>query len=52
VAAGVAEDGADEDAHTRMLVAAAHRNAKEPLAELRDLARGIHPPVLDRGQGS
>jgi signal transduction histidine kinase len=32
-----------------MLVTAAHRNAKETLAELRDLARGIHPPVLDRG---
>jgi signal transduction histidine kinase len=43
------EDGADDGARTRMLVAAAHRNAKETLAELRDLARGIHPPVLDRG---
>ena len=31
------------------LVSAAHRNAKETLAELRDLARGIHPAVLDRG---
>ena len=35
-----------------MLVAAAHRNAKETLAELRDLVRGIHPPVLDRGLGA
>ena len=35
-----------------MLVDAAHRNAKETLAELRDLARGIHPPVLDRGLGA
>src|SRR5215472_16038224 len=43
------DDGADDGARTRMLVAAAHRNAKETLAELRDLARGIHPPVLDRG---
>ena len=34
-----------------MLVSAAHQNAKETLAELRDLARGIHPPVLDRGLG-
>jgi signal transduction histidine kinase len=42
-------DGTDDGARTRMLVAAAHRNAKETLAELRDLARGIHPPVLDRG---
>jgi signal transduction histidine kinase len=35
--------------HTISLAAAAHRNAKETLAELRDLARGIHPAVLDRG---
>ena len=27
----------------------AHRSAKEALVELRDLARGIHPPVLDAG---
>jgi signal transduction histidine kinase len=47
-----AEDGADDAARTRMLVATAHRNAKETLAELRDLARGIHPPVLDRGLGT
>src|SRR5580704_5273313 len=33
------------------LVAAAHRGAKEAITELRDLARGIHPPVLDRGLG-
>ena len=33
------------------LVAAAHRGAKEAIAELRDLARGIHPPVLDQGLG-
>jgi signal transduction histidine kinase len=31
------------------LVLAAHRGAKEATAELRDLARGIHPPVLDQG---
>jgi signal transduction histidine kinase len=43
---------AGDGARTRMLVTAAHRNAKETLAELRDLARGIHPPVLDRGLGS
>ena len=47
-----AAHGADESARARMLVAAAHRNAKETLAELRDLARGIHPPVLDRGLGA
>ena len=33
------------------LVAAAHRGAKEAIAELRNLARGIHPPVLDQGLG-
>jgi signal transduction histidine kinase len=31
------------------LVDAAQRTAREAIAELRDLARGIHPPVLDRG---
>jgi signal transduction histidine kinase len=33
------------------LVAAAHRGAKQAITELRDLARGIHPPVLDQGLG-
>ena len=33
------------------LVAAAHRGAKEAVTELRNLARGIHPPVLDQGLG-
>jgi signal transduction histidine kinase len=31
------------------LVDAAHRNAIEAITELRVLARGIHPPVLDNG---
>jgi signal transduction histidine kinase len=34
------------------LVNAAHRGAKEAIIELRDLARGIHPPVLDHGLGT
>jgi signal transduction histidine kinase len=34
------------------LVDAAHRGAKEAIAELRDLARGIHPPILDHGLGT
>jgi signal transduction histidine kinase len=42
----------DDGGRTRMLAGAAHRSAKETLAELRDLARGIHPPVLDRGLGA
>jgi signal transduction histidine kinase len=33
------------------LVVAAHRGAKGAITELRDLARGIHPPVLDQGLG-
>jgi signal transduction histidine kinase len=36
-------------AKARELVDAAHRSAKDALVELRDLARGIHPPVLDNG---
>ena len=51
-ARGGADGGIEEGTRTRMLVAAAHRNAKETLAELRDLVRGIHPPVLDRGLGA
>ncbi|GIH21421.1 hypothetical protein Raf01_95930 [Rugosimonospora africana] len=43
-------DIADRDSDpVRMLVETAHQTAKDTLAELRDLARGIHPPVLDRG---
>ncbi|WP_242422719.1 sensor histidine kinase, partial [Frankia torreyi] len=41
-------DAVDLDA-TRTLVDAAHRDVKEALVELRNLARGIHPPILDRG---
>jgi signal transduction histidine kinase len=33
------------------LVVAAHCGAREAITELRDLARGIHPPVLDQGLG-
>jgi signal transduction histidine kinase len=33
------------------LVDTAHRTAREAINELRDLARGIHPPVLDQGLG-
>jgi signal transduction histidine kinase len=45
-------DGPPPDlAQARRLVELAHRGAKEALAELRDLVRGIHPPVLDNGLG-
>jgi signal transduction histidine kinase len=33
----------------RNLVIDAHKGAKEAIVELRDLARGIHPPALDVG---
>jgi signal transduction histidine kinase len=46
-AEGQPDDG--DQTRTWMLISAAHRNAKETLSELRDLARGIHPAVLDRG---
>jgi signal transduction histidine kinase len=36
-------------ARARELLDVAHRGAKDALGELRDLARGIHPPVLDNG---
>jgi putative sensor protein/histidine kinase/histidine kinase/DNA gyrase B/HSP90-like ATPase len=44
------DDGDPPDAgRVRDLVAAAHQDAKDALVELRDLARGIHPPALDAG---
>ena len=39
----------DNTATVRELIDAAHRNAVDALADLRDLARGIHPPALDNG---
>ena len=33
----------------RRLVDEAHRGAKDAITDLRDLARGIHPPALDTG---
>jgi signal transduction histidine kinase len=43
------EGGQAEVRQARELVDEAHRAAKDALAELRDLVRGIHPPVLDNG---
>jgi signal transduction histidine kinase len=44
------DDGDPPDvARARELLGAAHRGAKDALGELRDLARGIHPPALDNG---
>jgi len=47
-----AELTAADAERARELVEAAHRGAKEAIIELRDLARGIHPPVLDHGLGT
>ena len=46
-------DGAGQTDLDRVLelVIAAHRGAREAVTELRDLCRGIHPPVLDQGLG-
>ncbi|RZQ64862.1 sensor histidine kinase [Amycolatopsis suaedae] len=50
---GIAADelagGEPDPDRLRTLVSAAHGNATRALAELRDLARGIHPPALDAG---
>lgn len=47
---GMAREKLDPaDLEVRGLIDAAQRNATDALAELRDLARGIHPPVLDNG---
>ncbi len=44
-----AEDQTAEIEAIRRLVDEAHRGAKEAITDLRDLARGIHPPALDTG---
>jgi signal transduction histidine kinase len=48
---GMAKDklGSDADPEVRQLVDVAHQGAKDALVELRNLARGIHPPALDGG---
>jgi signal transduction histidine kinase len=43
------DDETPEVATVRELLDAAQRNAVDALADLRDLARGIHPPALDQG---
>lgn len=45
---GQAREASDPEL-LRHLVGSAHDNAKEAIAELRDMVRGIHPPVLDQG---
>jgi signal transduction histidine kinase len=43
------ETGPPDSDRARALVESAHLSAKQALVELRDLARGIHPPALDNG---
>jgi signal transduction histidine kinase len=46
----VHSEGSEPDVERALeLVSAAHRTATEAINELRDLARGIHPAVLDAG---
>jgi signal transduction histidine kinase len=42
-------DAPGDTATVRELIDSAQRNAVDALADLRDLARGIHPPALDNG---
>ena len=51
---GQAKEDLDSDdpvaaERARTLIAGAHQQTKETLVELRDLARGIHPAILDDG---
>ena len=46
------DDEQADNATVRELIDAAQRNATDALADLRDLARGIHPPALDNGLAS
>ncbi|MGH9093008.1 MAG: sensor histidine kinase [Acidimicrobiales bacterium] len=45
----LADRGQPDLDQIRRLVDDAHRGAKEAIVDLRDLARGIHPPSLDTG---
>jgi signal transduction histidine kinase len=45
----LAQGGEVDLGQVRQLIDDAHKGAKEAIMELRDLARGIHPPALDVG---
>jgi signal transduction histidine kinase len=47
--AGVRTAGPADVTQAGRLVDAAHQGVKDALAQLRDLARGVHPPILDQG---
>lgn len=52
LASGIAGSGQPDLERTLELIDAAHGGAMEAITELRDLARGIHPPALGEGLGS
>jgi signal transduction histidine kinase len=52
LSSAVAGSGQSDLKRTLELVDAAHLGAMEAITELRDLARGIHPPALDEGLGA
>jgi signal transduction histidine kinase len=52
LAGAVAQSGQTDLTRTLELVDAAQRGAMEAITELRDLARGIHPPALGEGLGA
>ena len=51
LAAAIGGTGPPDLQRVLELVVAAHDGATVAITELRDLARGIHPPVLDQGLG-
>jgi signal transduction histidine kinase len=51
LAAAIGGDGRTDLPRVLELVVAAQNGATVAITELRDLARGIHPPVLDQGLG-
>jgi signal transduction histidine kinase len=51
LAAAIGGDGPSDLPRVLELVVAAQNGATVAITELRDLARGIHPPVLDQGLG-
>jgi signal transduction histidine kinase len=44
-------DGAPDVTQASRLLDTAHQGIKDAIAQLRDLARGVHPPILDQGLG-
>jgi signal transduction histidine kinase len=42
-------DGAPDVTQASRLLDTAHQGIKDAIAQLRDLARGVHPPILDQG---